>query len=70
MNFKVGDQCPWCKIGKLVKRTGKFSEFLGCDMYHHTGCMYIAKIEKEQNTLEQQADEFLKSHGVRILKIK
>lgn len=69
MNFKVGDECPWCKTGKLVQKTGKYGTFLGCDMYHHTGCMFVGKVAKEQNTLEQQADDFLADHGISILKI-
>lgn len=69
MQFKVGDECPWCKNGRILQKTGRYGKFLGCDMYNHTGCIFIAKIPKEQNTLEQQADDFLKGHGVSILKI-
>ena len=35
--------CPWCG-GRLVKKTGKFGEFLGCSNYRRTGCTYTRQI--------------------------
>ena len=69
MPFREGDTCPRCGDGKLVKKTGKYGEFLGCDLYYHTLCNFVAKLPKEENSLENQADEFLAQHGIKVLKI-
>jgi ssDNA-binding Zn-finger/Zn-ribbon topoisomerase 1 len=37
--YHVGDPCPQCGDGKLVKRKGK-SEFLGCSNYHTKHCKF------------------------------
>ena len=65
MNVKEGDACPSCKVGKLKIKSGQYGSFLGCDMYHHTGCTFINKLSKEdfKDDLEKQADAFLARHN-------
>lgn len=36
-------RCPMCGDGKLVKRKGKYGEFIGCSNYAKNGCTYIQK---------------------------
>lgn len=67
--FKEGGKCPYCGDGKIVKRVGKWGEFLGCDLYQHTGCMFVAKIDQSEtkSSLELQADEILRSNNKEYL---
>lgn len=64
MNFKEGEVCPSCNIGKLVKRNGKWGSFLGCDMFPHTGCQFIGKMDQEdKDDLEMIADNILRENN-------
>lgn len=36
-----GETCPECKIGSMVKKTGKYGDFMACDAYPK--CKYIDK---------------------------
>lgn len=69
MIFKEGDKCPNCQVGKLVRKSGRYGDFIGCDMYQHTGCNFIGKIsaEEEKDVLERRADEILRQHGKEYL---
>lgn len=69
MTLKAGDNCPDCKVGKLVIRSGRFGDFLGCDMYRHTGCNFIGKINpaEQKDDLERQADEILRRNNKEYL---
>ena len=29
----LGDHCPYCKIGKMIMKNGKYGNFLACDGY-------------------------------------
>jgi len=64
MTFREGDACPVCGVGKLIIKNGRFGDFLGCDMYRHTGCNFIGKlsIEDAKSPLELQADEILRAN--------
>jgi ssDNA-binding Zn-finger/Zn-ribbon topoisomerase 1 len=71
MELNAGDQCPRCEVGKLVPKTGRYGQFLGCDMYHHTGCNFVQRLKiKDKNSLEEQADELLTANGFKVLKIQ
>lgn len=72
MKFRVGDKCPNCQVGKLVLRSGRFGDFLGCDMYRHTDCNFVGKIDPadQKGDLERQADEILRSHNKEYLILK
>ncbi|MBO4219434.1 MAG: UvrD-helicase domain-containing protein [Clostridia bacterium] len=42
--------CPLCG-GKLVRRSGQYGDFFGCENYNVTGCRYIRKISSK--TIEE-----------------
>ena len=70
VNFDIdqGDKCPYCQIGMMVIRAGKFGRFFGCTQYPR--CAFIQQIkEGEGNNLDIQADEFLVNHGVNMPRI-
>lgn len=58
----TGRSCPVCKIGELVKRKGRFGEFIGCGRYPACGYTEDDSRSKQQN-LDAAADRFLKAHG-------
>ncbi len=60
--------CPICKVGELVIRHGKYSDFYGCTQFPR--CAYTEKINIQKSNLEQQADEFLRDHGRQDLIMK
>jgi len=65
-----GDRCPYCKIGEIVERTGKYGPFHACSQY--PGCCFIQQIvdnAKGGNDLDMQADQFLESHGINMPRI-
>ena len=41
---KIGEKCPKCDGGDLVRRTGKFGEFISCNNYPK--CKFIKEDEK------------------------
>jgi DNA topoisomerase-1 len=43
---RIGEKCPKCGEGELVKRDGKFGEFVGCSRY--PACDYIKDREERQ----------------------
>lgn len=58
--------CPLCGA-PLVRRKGKYGEFLGCAEYPR--CTYtqkagMTKKEAESKRLERQADAILARHGI------
>ena len=61
MQLKAGDKCPYCEVGKLIIKDGRYSRFLGCDMWRHTGCNFAKSLGKEdqKDPLEKQADQIL-----------
>ena len=69
MILHVGDKCPDCQVGKMTLKYGRYGDFLGCDMYRHTGCNFIAKLapEETKDSLELQADAILRSHNKEYL---
>lgn len=69
MVFKIGDKCPFCKVGILQIKEGRFGSFLGCDMYHHTGCNFVGKLDPQEmkDPLEQRADEILRQNNKEFL---
>lgn len=67
-NIEQGDPCPYCKIGTVIIRSGKFGSFFGCSQYPR--CAFIQQIkEGGGNNLDVQADEFLANHGVSMPRI-
>ena len=40
-------ECPICG-GKLLRKTGPYSDFWGCENYRTTGCKYTRKIKNKQ----------------------
>ena len=69
MILKEGDRCPSCEVGKLVRKNGRWGDFLGCDMYRHTGCNFIGKLEagQDKDDLEKMADNILRQHNKEYL---
>lgn len=69
MTLREGDACPNCKVGKMIRKQGRYGDFLGCDMYRHTGCNFIGRLAQEENksSLELQADEILRRHNKEYL---
>lgn len=69
MILHVGDKCPDCQVGKMILKNGRYGDFLGCDMYRHTGCNFIAKLapEEAKDSLELQADAILRQHNKEYL---
>lgn len=57
---KLGDTCKYCQKGKLVMRTSKYGQFLGCNRYPN--CAGSISIQKRKSDLEKQADEWLKNN--------
>jgi len=58
-----GEQCPYCRVGILVPRVGRFSRFLGCDQYPRCAGVAHEKEEKETEDLDEATNDFLKRHG-------
>lgn len=65
IEHQVGQLCPSCystdykkKRGILIKRKGKFGEFLGCNMFPN--CGYSCKIDKD---LHEEASQLLSRKG-------
>jgi DNA topoisomerase I len=50
MAEKTGEICPKCNEGELVKRAGKFGEFVGCSRY--PACDYIKDREERPAAVE------------------
>jgi DNA topoisomerase I len=50
MAEKTGEICPKCNEGELVKRAGKFGEFVGCSRY--PACDYIKDREERPTAVE------------------
>lgn len=48
--------CPQCKNGKLVKRKGKWGDFLGCNRYPE--CKYIHK-NKTKSSKNERMEQLL-----------
>jgi ribonuclease HI len=69
-NLKEGDACPTClekgRKGFMIKRKGKYGQFLGCSEYPH--CFQSGKIKEDGYNwdLIRQADELLKGDHVFI----
>jgi ssDNA-binding Zn-finger/Zn-ribbon topoisomerase 1 len=67
-DLKQGDQCPYCKIGTIVIRTGKFGDFFACNQYPR--CAFIQQIKEDNgNPLDLAADAFLAAHGINMPRI-
>ena len=47
----LGDLCPYCKIGTMVKRKGKFGDFLACDQYPRCSFTQAIKEPEEEPVL-------------------
>jgi len=62
--ISLGDNCPYCSIGRIVIKTGKYGRFFACDKY--PGCVFAQPIEGEDNDLDKLADSFLVDHGINI----
>ncbi|MFN2466471.1 MAG: type I DNA topoisomerase [Candidatus Dormibacteria bacterium] len=43
---RTGEACPKCEVGELVKREGRYGEFVGCSRYPE--CDYIKDREERQ----------------------
>jgi ssDNA-binding Zn-finger/Zn-ribbon topoisomerase 1 len=60
-----GEYCPKCLSGKVIRKNGKYGDFLACDRYPL--CDYVEKLSKKEmankSKLEVEADEFLRNHG-------
>ncbi len=63
MNLREGDTCPACKEGRLIRKSGRYGEFIGCDLYR-SGCNYILreKSASKKSSLEIQADNILRAN--------
>jgi len=55
-----GDSCPYCNIGRITIKAGKYGRFFACDKY--PGCVFAQPIEGEDNDLDKLADSFLVDH--------
>lgn len=64
IKIQTGDSCPHCKTGIIIKKRGKYGDFLACDRFPY--CAFTQRIQAEVNPLEKQADEFLRQHGVNV----
>lgn len=36
-DIKAGDLCPYCKVGDVIKRKGRFGSFYGCSQFPNCG---------------------------------
>ena len=43
-NIKENEPCPYCKAGKIIKKSGKFGEFWACS--EHPYCGFTQSINK------------------------
>jgi DNA topoisomerase I len=48
-----GIACTACNTGKMIKRAGKFGDFLGCNAYPN--CKNIINLDKDGNPVEKKA---------------
>jgi len=56
-----GDICPYCKVGSVIKRKGRFSYFLACSIF--PSCSFSQALAKEKkNKLDQLADDILSKY--------
>lgn len=59
----LGRSCPACHIGELVRRKGRFGEFVGCSRFRD-GCTFVERDDKSKaENLDRMTDNFLKAHG-------
>ena len=42
-----GEVCPYCKVGTIIKKSGRFGSFFGCSTF--PGCAFTEAIPKTQN---------------------
>ncbi len=61
IQVKEGDICPQCHKGIILKRHGRYNDFMGCSEYFH--CSFTAQIIDSRlmniKELEKIADEIL-----------
>lgn len=58
-NVKPGDLCPYCKVGEVLIRTGKYSNFFACSSFPRCGFTQRIEVADEDNSLECKADKIL-----------
>ncbi len=66
LKSREGKKCPVCKIGTMIRKEGKFGEFLGCSKYPN--CKHSAPLTPLKVTKKKKG--FYKKGKLVILKPK
>ena len=58
-NVNVGSLCPYCSVGDVVVRKGRYNNFLACS--HFPACGFTQQIKTNSvDELEKKADKYLR----------
>jgi len=58
-NIKEGDVCPYCNVGDVVIRKGKYNNFYACS--HFPACGFTQQIKyQEKDEIEEKANKYLR----------
>jgi ssDNA-binding Zn-finger/Zn-ribbon topoisomerase 1 len=60
-NVSEGDTCPYCNIGLIIIRVGKFSRFFACSSF--PSCIFSQPLSKgKKSKIEEIADDILSKY--------
>ena len=59
--YSIGDPCPMCSKGIMVKRSGKFGFFMSCDNYKN-GCKHTGNCSTGRGAVQKTAAKAPASH--------
>lgn len=62
--LKEGQNCPNCLSGTIVRRNGRYGDFMACDNYPR--CMNIGRVLPELNSNDFQTQDWLAKRGKQI----
>ena len=62
--MREGEGCKYCGTGTMVRKSGRFGDFLGCNNYPR--CTNIARLAPNINSADYQTQEWLLKNGKHI----
>lgn len=62
--LKEGQNCPYCATGTIVRKTGRYGDFMACDNYPR--CAAVGRIDPQVNSLDFSTQEWLLKNNKHI----
>lgn len=62
--LKDGQQCPYCTTGTIVKKSGKYGDFMACNNFPR--CAAVGRVVSEVNKSDFEVQEWLLKNNKKI----